>query len=290
MTSLPDVEIVKHSLPVRFHPPQSEETCFIFTSPHSGRSYLADFIDRADVPLSLLRRSEDAYVDMLYDHVPLQGASFIEALFPRSFVDPNRAPDELDPAMFVDGPPDLPRAIGARTAAGLGVIPRAGADGRLIRAALMSYEEARARLSEFYRPYHKCVRAQIAHKLQKFGRAIVIDCHSMPSSSARGADIVLGDRFGSSCSRSIVNTAEAEFRGLGLAVVRNRPYAGGYTTEHYGQPVSGVHVLQVEINRGLYLQERTVRPSSNMKSLKKALVEWSNRLIFSDFSQALAAE
>lgn len=290
MNGSDDATLVKQTEPVRIRAPRSVPTCFIFASPHSGRAYLEDFVAQADVPLSMLRRSEDAYVDQLFDHVVEQGATFIEALFPRAFVDPNRASQELDASMFSDAPEDLPHVMGARTSAGLGVIPRVGADGRPIQTGLMAFADARTRLDTCYRPYHRTLREQIGRTLQAHSQTILIDCHSMPSSSARGADIVLGDRFGSSCSRTIVNIAEAEFRGLGFSVVRNRPYAGGYTTEHYGQPQRGVHVLQVEINRGLYLQEREVRPSSKMRSLKRALVEWSNRLILSQFSKSLAAE
>lgn len=290
MSASIEAEIVKQGEPVRIHSSRVGSTCFIFSSPHSGRAYPADFVERADVPLSLLRRSEDAFVDQLFDHVMDQGAAFVEALFPRAFVDPNRAADELDPSMFSDAPSDLSDVLGARTSAGLGVIPRVGADGRPIQSGSMTFEEARARLTQYYKPYHRALREQIGYVLKDFGRAVLIDCHSMPSSSARGADIVLGDRFGSSCSRTIVNAAEAEFRALGFSVVRNRPYAGGYTTEHYGQPQRGVHVLQVEINRGLYLSEQDVRPSSKIKSLKRTLTEWSNRLISAEVFENLAAE
>jgi len=278
------------SVPVRLTGADSLQTSFIFSSPHSGRCYPEAFVEQADAPLSLLRRSEDAYIDQLFSHVPSFGACLIEALFPRAFVDPNRAPNELDPSMFVDAPLGLANPPGARAAAGLGVVPRLGADGRAIHARPIAFSEARARLDQYYHPYHAALHQQIERTRLMFGHAVVIDCHSMPAASARGADIVLGDRYGASCSRGLVSRAEAHFRSLGFAVVRNRPYAGGFTTEHYGNPASGVHVLQVEINRGLYLHERHVRLSSGAKGLKKALVEWTNRMILPANMLGFAAE
>lgn len=260
--------------PVEVVRPCAEPTGFVFASPHSGDHYPRDFLARSVLPLRLLRRSEDAFVDALYADAPMFGAPLVRARFPRAFVDPNRAATELDPAMFTGGPPAGAWAPSSRAAAGLGVIPRLAADGRAIYAGRLDYAEARARLKACYVPYHAALAQEIERARAAFGSAIVIDCHSMPSASARGADVVLGDRFGASCARGLVAAAEAEFREAGFAVARNRPYAGGYTTEHYGRPEAGVHVLQVEINRGLYMNEGRVEPHGGFDRLRAALSAW----------------
>lgn len=276
--------------PVRVHEPDVRMSPFVFASPHSGRRYSAAFLESATVGLPLLRRSEDAYVDQLFAEAPKLGAPLVEALFPRAYVDPNRSADEFDPSMFADFPRAAVGAPSPRAAAGLGVVPRVAADGRAIHPGPLSFADARARLAECYRPYHACLRGVLDETRALFGRAYLIDCHSMPSASARGADIVLGDRFGASCSRELVQLAEAHFRALGFTVVRNRPYAGGFITEHYGQPSTGVHALQIEINRGLYLNEHIVSPASSMPALTRTLTEWMRRMMQAIDFQALAAE
>ncbi|WP_440958816.1 N-formylglutamate amidohydrolase [Oceanicaulis sp. LC35] len=276
--------------PVMVHEPEVRTSPFIFASPHSGRCYEDGFLKQACAPLTVLRRSEDAYVDQFFSCVTELGASFVEAVFPRAFVDPNRGPDELDARLF-DGVPAAGFAPpNARTSAGLGVIPRLAADGRSIHPGKIDYCEGRRRLDAYYRPYHEALKNQIRQIVDQFGHAVLIDCHSMPSSSGRGADIVLGDRFGASCGRNLINHAEAYFKSLGFAVTRNRPYAGGYTTEHYGQPLIGVHVMQVEINRGLYLHEADVQPSSNMANLTERLQTWAKSMIYTEHTGRLAAE
>ena len=276
--------------PVRVVPPAARTTPYIFASPHSGRDYPTSFLDACLPPVSVLRRSEDAYVDQLVDVAPNYGAVFLAARFPRVYVDPSRAPDELDGAMFTGVPEDAIGPPSARAAAGLGVISRLAADGRPLYAEPMEYEDARRRIKACYAPYHSRMKAEIAACRALFGEGIIIDCHSMPSASARGADIVLGDRYGASCSRALVARAEAHFRDLGFAVVRNRPYAGGYTTEHYGRPSAGIQALQVEINRGLYLDELSVTPSRGFSPLQRTLEEWIARMSADAAGVSLAAE
>lgn len=290
MHSVSDYKIAPIDEPVLVHAPKVRTSPFIFASPHSGRCYEADFLDQACAPVSVLRRSEDAYVDMLFSHVPTLGASFVEAIFARAFVDPNRGPDELDARLFDAAPEQGFSAPNARTSAGLGVVPRLAADGRCIHPGLIAYAEGRRRIEHYYRPYHAALKAEINAAIEQFGYAVVIDCHSMPSSSARGADMVLGDRFGASCGRNLVNHAESHFKDLGFTVTRNRPYAGGYTTEHYGDPVNGVHVMQLEINRGLYLREVEVRPSAHMDSLRERLVKWTKSMVYTEYTGRLVAE
>lgn len=271
------------------HAPTQRRSPLVFASPHSGRDYSADLMAWTRVGLSILRRSEDAYVDQLVADAPAFGVPLVAAHFPRVFVDPNRAPGELDAAMFDPVPRAAPRAasgavpraadkdagaLSARAAAGLGVIPRLAADGRDLYPGRLPLAEARRRLDAYYTPYHKAVMDEMETARARFGEAVLIDCHSMPSASARGADIVLGDRYGASCSRAVIARAEAAFRDQGFAVVRNRPYAGAYTTEHYGQPDAGMQALQVEINRGLYLDELNVELSSGFAAMKRAMTAW----------------
>lgn len=276
-------------MPVRLLRPERRSSRFIFASPHSGRRYPAEFLARSVLPLTLLRRSEDAYVDVLFESAPQLGASLVAAEFPRALVDPNRHRWEFDPAMFTER---LPREAGpasARAAAGLGVVPRLAADGRAIYDGPIAFAEASARIARYYAPYHDMVKSEIAAVRERFGEAILIDCHSMPSASSRGADIVLGDRFGVSCAPALTTHAEAAFRRLGFTVARNRPYAGGYTTEHYGAPDSGVHVLQIEINRGLYLDEARAERGRGWDDLARRIEAFMHDIVsFRDIFDAAA--
>ncbi|MGJ3232027.1 MAG: N-formylglutamate amidohydrolase [Oceanicaulis sp.] len=275
--------------PVLLRAPPVRTSALVFASPHSGRAYTADLTGWTQVSRAVLRRSEDAYVDALFADAPRHGAPLVEACFPRVFVDPNRARNELDPAMF-DPPLDSAEPAGSRAAAGLGVIPRLAADGRALYASPLPAGEARRRLDRYYAPYHALLANQLEAARAQFGEALLIDCHSMPSASARGADIVLGDRYGASCSRAVIARAEAAFRDQGFAVVRNRPYAGAYTTEHYGRPASGVQALQIEINRGLYLDELKVERSRGFDALKRAITVWIAAMTQLDGQAHAAAE
>lgn len=234
----------------------------VFASPHSGRNYTSEM--QADTCLSLdqLRRSEDAYVDRLIAGAPACGAHLVCAQFPRVFVDPNRGPWELDPGMFSDRLPAQADRVSRRAASGLGVVPRVGFEGRPLYRRRLRYEEARTRLERYYEPYHAALTSVIEDVRRIHGFVIVVDMHSMPDQSARGVDFVLGDRFGASCDTRVVETAERLLRANDYLTVRNIPYAGGFTTEHYGRPAAGVHVLQIEINRRLYLDERRVAPAT----------------------------
>ena len=260
--------------PVVLHAPKVRRSPLVFASPHSGRDYSADLLAWTHLDLIALRGSEDAFVDRLVADAPRHGAPLVEARFPRVFLDPNRAPDDLDAAMFDQPRPGATGSISARAAAGLGVIPRLAADGRPLYQTRLPLAEAQRRLDVFYAPYHTIVRREMEAARACFGDSVLIDCHSMPSSSARGADIVLGDRYGASCSRAVIARAEAAFRRQGFAVVRNRPYAGAYTTEHYGRPEAGMQALQVEINRGLYLNELNVEVSGGFAAMKRAMDAW----------------
>ncbi len=251
----------------------------IFASPHSGRRYPPDLLANTRIGLLSLRRSEDAYVDELFAGAAAHGACVLSATVARAYLDLNRDPDELDPEMF-DARPPRALASSARVQAGLGAIPRISGDGQVIYRQKLAVADAARRMEAIHAPYHAMLSGLMAETKQAFGCAVLIDCHSMPS-SARGAhapDIVLGDRFGASCHPSVTALAEATLRRLGYRVARNAPFAGGHTTQTYGRPSLRAHALQIEINRALYLDERTLertngfaRVRADMSRLAEAL-------------------
>ena len=214
-----------------------------------------------------LRRSEDAFVDEIYAAAPNHGAPLLRALFPRAFVDPNRESYELDPAMFADPLPDYVNTKSPRVAAGLGTIARLVASGEEIYRHKLRFLDARHRIDAYYRPYHAALRRLLDETRWRFGACLLIDCHSMPSvggpmdadAGSTRVDFILGDRHGTSCTPAVTDFAERAIESLGYVVARNDPYAGGFTTRHYGQPREAVHALQIEINRSLYMDERTIR-------------------------------
>jgi N-formylglutamate amidohydrolase len=259
----------------------------IFASPHSGRHYSEDL--RADVvlPLELLRRSEDAYVDQLIDCAPGFGAGTVCAEFPRVFVDVNRGPWDLDPRMFADRLPDYVNRRSKRAASGLGVVPRIGANGHALYRRQMRFADARDRLTRYYTPYQDAIQTMLDEAHAKFGIAILLDMHSMPQLSAPGIDFVLGDRFGQSCDHRITDVIEALLRESDFVTVRNTPYAGGHTTEFYGAPENNIHVIQIEMNRSLYLDEQRVFRTANWQGFKNKIslfikrfcaYEWTNSI------------
>src|SRR5262245_22739634 len=243
--------------------PERQTAPLVVSSPHSGALYPSEFLAQTAVPLAALRRAEDAFVDELFAAAPDLGIPLLAARFPRSFVDANREPYELDPGMF-EGP--LPRPLNHRTtrvAAGLGMIPRVAASGEAIYRGRVPSDEIEQRLETCWRPYHTALTGLIEQTHRQFGTALLIDAHSMPSSASgvgprdrdHRVDIVLGDNHGESCAPDLVDGAERWFAQHGLKVQRNQPYAGGFTTQRYGQPGLGRHALQIEINRALYMNE-----------------------------------
>src|SRR5262245_6956404 len=263
--------------PVTIRVPKGPKVPFIFASPHSGRFYPASFAQSSRLDPISLRRSEDAFVDELFDSVTELGAPLIAARFPRAFVDANRAPGELDPAMF-DAPvsPVGPRS--PRVAAGLGVIPRVVRDGLEIYGTRLPAGEAAYRLEHFYRPYHAALAGLVAKAHAEFGVAVVIDCHSMPP-PAKAYDIVLGDCYGEAAAAELISQTQRTLSGLGFSVARNAPYAGGYTTHLYGRPREGVHAIQIEVSRALYLDESRMEKSAGFTSCRDRLRQFAARLV-----------
>ncbi len=256
--------------------PHTRDTSVIFASPHSGREYPAAFLRTAVLDEHEIRSSEDAYVDHLFSAAARYGAPFLAAGAPRAYVDLNRAPEELDPAL-IEG---IRRAAhNPRIASGLGVIPRVVANGRAIYRGKLGLDEVHMRLNRVWRPYHDTMQALIDESHSAFGEAILIDCHSMPHEAldsvvpAGGGrpDVVLGDRFGAAAANSVVERIEAALTSAGLKVVRNTPFAGAYITQHYGRPSQRQHVVQIEIDRALYMDERRVEPHAGYEAFRKVL-------------------
>jgi N-formylglutamate amidohydrolase len=205
-----------------------------------------------------LRRSEDAYIDELFLPCVALGAPLLRALFPRAYLDVNREPYELDPQVFEGRLPDFANTRSLRVAVGLGTIPRVVGDSQPIYKQPLSIAEGLGRIEWLYRPYHEQLRVLVDRALQRFGRAVLIDCHSMPSNAAdvAGLDVVLGDRYGASAAPGVVEILETGLRAAGYRVRRNKPFAGGFITETFGAPSRGVDAVQIEIARSLYLDER----------------------------------
>jgi N-formylglutamate amidohydrolase len=266
----PAFEVVR-AAPAGAPPP----TALLFASPHSGDVYPEEMILASRLPVETLRASEDAFVDRIIAGAPILGAGTIRARFARAYVDLNREPWEMDPAMFDGDLPEYARGRSARVAAGLGTIPRVAGEGRPIYARKLTFGEAKNRVELAHRPYHDALDRQLAAARTAHGVAILIDWHSMPAAAARGqrargggpCDIVLGDRFGAACSPKLTALVERELETLGYRVTRNAPYAGGYTTEHYGRPAKRTHALQIEINRALYMNETTREPTEGLEKL-----------------------
>jgi N-formylglutamate amidohydrolase len=265
-------------------------TPLVFASPHSGRLYPEDMMAAAALDALAIRRSEDAFVDDLIEAAPDLGAATISAHFARAYIDLNREAFELDPGMFADELPEFARARTARVAAGLGAIARVVSEGQEIYARKLTFAEARRRIEGAHRPYHAALERLIREAHAAHGFAILIDWHSMPAAAARAGgrdrpcDVVLGDRFGAACAGLLPARVERELEGLGYRVARNTPYAGGYTTEHYGRPARRTHALQIEINRALYLDEATLSPTAGFGRLKAHIEQLTRALAAADWS------
>ncbi|MHA1546390.1 MAG: N-formylglutamate amidohydrolase, partial [Alphaproteobacteria bacterium] len=230
--------------------PEKVVAPMLFNSPHSGRNYPDKFLAASKLDPDTLRRSEDCYVEELFAGVVGLGLPLFQAYFPRAYLDVNREPFELDPEMFDEPLPETANIHSQRVAGGLGTIPRIVAEATEIYDSQLSFAEAEHRISQIYMPYHGELYALLRGLRRGFGAALLVDCHSMPS-SVRGQieprpDFVLGDRFGTSCASGIIDAAHASLRALGFSVVRNRPYAGGFITQSYGRPGDGFHALQIE--------------------------------------------
>lgn len=280
--------------------PAAQTIPFVFNSPHSGSFYPPEFLAESGLDSLSIRRSADHYVDELFADAPELGAPLLCAHFPRAYLDVNREPYELDPRMF-DGPlPPFVNIGSMRVAGGLGTIPRIVAENMEIYRRRLPVGEAMSRIETIYKPYHACLRKLIARTHARFGLAILIDCHSMPgnirlSGSDVRPDFIIGDRYGTSASAELSRAAMQFLDGMGFSAVRNKPYAGGFITEHYGRPVRGLHALQIEINRALYVDEVTLAKRPEFPVIAASLSTFMRQMAdfvvdFSGDNSALAAE
>ena len=284
--------------------PQKKILPLIVSSPHSGRNYPPDFVAASALTPLRLRSSEDSFVEDIFSYAPDLGASLIQALFPRVFVDVNRQPYELDPTMFSDPLPHYVITQNSRISAGLGTIARVVSNGERVYKNKLTFQEAEERINHFYRPYHDALQTLINNTKDEFGYCILLDCHSMPSGRigtnnpsqskpSRLAEIVLGDCHGTSCHPHIMKSSNEFLTGCGFSVRRNIPYAGGFITRNYGKPKEGVHALQIELNRALYMDEQYIEPLEGIKPLRHAMtgfMEQLGNLVISDMGYKEAAE
>lgn len=262
--------------------PTQQSVPLVFASPHSGSFYPPEFIAASRLDPLTLRRSEDSFVDEIFAAAPEFGAPLICALFPRAYIDPNREPFELDPTMFAEPLPDYVNVRSPRVAAGLGTIARVVASGAEIYPGKLSFAEARYRVEHYYTPYHEALATLIETTRQRFGHCLLVDCHSMPSIGGAGngfdvpgnrVDFVLGDCHGASCAPAVTARVRDTLRALGYRVALNEPYSGGFVTRHYGRPREGLHSLQIEINRALYMDERRIRRKAGLAVLAERMQE-----------------
>ena len=257
--------------------PERQLAPVIYTSPHSGTYYPPDLMALTDLPVALLRGSEDSFVEKLFAAAPEHGSPLLHGLFARSYIDLNREPWELDPEMFAGQLPPHANTMSLRVASGLGTLARVAADGSHIYRDKLNFESAAKRVEEVYFPYHRALAELIARTRRTFGYCLLIDCHSMPANARQGGrrrpDIILGDRFGTTCSSQLTDCVHDLLNAQGYLVMRNNPYAGGFTTYNYGRPATGVHALQIEINRDLYMNEQNFKIRPEVAKLQADLSE-----------------
>ncbi|MEQ8193842.1 MAG: N-formylglutamate amidohydrolase [Rhodospirillales bacterium] len=296
---LPSPETRPPALEIRA--PGRRTVPLVFASPHSGDFYPPEFVAASRLDPLHLRRSEDAFMDKIFGAAPAHGAPLICANYPRAFVDPNREPYELDPDMFLDRLPRQANTTSPRVAGGLGTVARVIANGEEIYKTRLPYAEAERRIESYYKPYHAALTGLLDDTLERFGAYLLIDCHSMPSIGGpmdndpglQRVDFVLGDGYGTSCAPAVTQLAETTLKKFGFVVTRNNPYAGGFTTRHYGHPAEGRHTLQIEINRALYMDERAITPSAGFAALTgkvTQLIDALSRIEIGTLQPALAAE
>lgn len=245
----------RDTAPYVVYAPRTVLAPVVLASPHSGREYPAEFLAASRLDASGLRRSEDCFVDELFSDAPQRGIPLLAATFPRAWCDPNREPWELDASMFSDDLPDWVNRTSPRVGAGLGTIARIVASGEPIYRRKLCFAEARDRVEACWQPYHDALTRLVADAKAGFGTCLLLDCHSMPAAGVPGTDFVLGDAHGTACAPELTDYVEARLAALGYTVRRNDPYAGGFVTRSYGRPREGVHALQIEIARPLYMDE-----------------------------------
>lgn len=295
-----DVRPSDQPAPFEIDQPERQLAPVVYASPHSGNIYPDDLLAASKLSPKLLRKSEDSFVDQLFGAAPLHGSPLLRAQYGRVYLDPNREPWELDPAMFADSLPAHVNTTSLRVAGGLGTVARVVSDGHNVYSRKLTWAEVEQRVHRIYFPYHQALTRLVMQTRREFGYCLLIDCHSMPSTGGpmdsdggrRRADIVLGDRFGTTCAPELTDCVHKILSDAGLLVMRNNPYAGGFTTYNYGRPAAAVHTLQIEINRSLYMNERTIAPNARfdeMVTLMTQVIAAVRRLDPSQFERLDAA-
>jgi len=236
----------------------------IISIPHSGSKYSKDFIESTQLDKKELKFSEDSYVDDLLIRVLQKKINFIKANFPRSYVDVNRHPFEIDPLMISSRIPNFKNSNSIKVKSGIGVIPRVSVYGNEIYNYSLTRKEIVRRLLLYYFPYHKKLKFMINYLKKEYNNILVLDFHSMPSYSlVKNKDIILGNNHNLSCNKGINALVKYYFQSYKYSVDENIPYAGGYITKSLGKPDKGINVIQIEINRFLYMNEKSLLKKKN---------------------------
>lgn len=258
--------------PYRLHGVFGGASPLLLSSPHSGTHVPAGFASR--LPRTWLRRIEDAHVaELVRPAAEACGAPLIEATHARAVIDLNRAEDEYDPQTVAGALPHPPRST-ERVRAGYGLIPRIIAPGQPISTTPTPAATILERLNRLHRPYHAALAAGIAAARARHGHALLVDCHSMPSLvPASRANLVIGDRHGHSAAPVISDFLSQCFTSHGLVIARNRPYAGGHIAQFHGRPAEGVHVIQIEVDRALYMDCNSLVPHAGFAPLTAVLAD-----------------
>ena len=256
--------------------PLGSANAILFSSPHSGSNYFDWFLNQTSLDMLSIRSSEDAFVGDIFESAPFFGSYLMESLIPRAILDLNRSRNDLDPKIIANYES---KNINSRVASGLGVIPRVVGNGQNIYSKKLSLSAVQFRIDNYYNPYHQKLSSLLRFLKEKFGCAILVDCHSMPSEVLkykknkfqRLPDIILGDRFGMSCDARIVDFLQSVFEDEGFTVSRNIPFSGGYITQLYGRPVKNIHSVQIEISRALYMNEKLIEKNKNFKNFCESM-------------------
>ena len=268
---------------VRRHDPPGEPVPLVLDSPHSGEAYPDDFDHAPD--RALVRQAEDTHVARLWSHAPGQGATLIEALFPRAYIDANRSIDDVDPELLADAwhEPIVPTA---KTALGVGLVWRLARGGVPMYARRLRSDEVRSRIDRCWRPYHAAVQAALDERHRQFGAVWHVNCHSMlavgdelsTDPGRERADFVLGDRDGTTCAAEFTQLVARTMRDAGYSVAINDPYKGVELVRKHGRPAERRHSLQIEIKRTLYMDELTLQPNAGYARLQNDLIRLSRTL------------
>lgn len=267
--------------PISLRRPVRQAAGIVLTSPHSGRHYPRELFEASRLNETSIRSSEDAFVDELFNMAPAFGLPLLAATFPRAWCDVNREPWELDPGMFTDPLPGYVNSTSPRVKAGLGTVARVVGAGKAIYARKLYFHEVEQRIEQCWRPFHTALAGLIAESQSQFGYCLVLDCHSMPSipgRSDRPTDIILGDGHGTTCMPALSAYVHSSLAELGFSVSRNKPYAGGFITRHYGRPFQGVQTIQLEIARELYMDERKIAHKPTFTDIHEQLGQFIQKL------------